>query len=521
MWGPCLSARLAFMIWRMGTYSGSGMRRALVSLAICLGGLLVGHCPIAFGQFRISPIAGQASSTFNIVDYGAIADGKTLCSNAINSAITSCDAAGGGRVLVPAGTYLTGPIVLRSGVEFHLDAGAIVLFSRDFDLYPMVAVNWEGRDTIECQSPISGDSLHDVSITGSGVFDGQGDAWRSVKKSKLSGQQWNDLVKTGGLVDENASTWYPSKSAMEGRADLARLRASTRPARMQEYVSFRDLLRPCLLLLSNCRNVRLEGVTFRNSPCWNLHLFCCDNVSVRNVTAFNYLYAQNGDGIDVDSCRNVTIADCTIDAGDDDICLKSGKDEEGRKRGKPTENVTISNCDIGWGHGGVTIGSEMSGGVRNVLVSNCIMKGTDIGLRFKTTRGRGGTVENVSVNNIVMSDITSTAILFDMYYMEKQPHPEPVSERTPIFRQFDIRNVVCRGAKNALEIRGLEELPIEGITLEHVRLTAESGGTIWDGRDITLRDVHIEAKNGPALQTRNVKNLISDPPDSATGQANP
>ena len=161
---------------------------------------------------------------------------------------------------------------------------------------------------------------------------------------------------------------------------------STTQPRIEDYAKYRELLRPTLLLLSNCHNVLLQGPTFKNSPEWNIHVFLCDLLTVRNVNLYNPIYAQNGDGIDIDSCRNVTMTDSTVYAGDDDICIKSGRDEEGRKFGKPTENVTVSNCTIGWGHGGIAIGSEMSGGVRNVTVSNCVMKGTDAGLRFKTTR---------------------------------------------------------------------------------------------------------------------------------------
>src|SRR5439155_14935527 len=273
----------------------------------------------------------------------------------------------------------------------------------------------------------------------------------------------------------------PTIGAKEGNAIAQKLRGSGLPLRAQDYAPARDALRPNLLKLTRCKGLRLDGPTFRNSPAWNLHLLLCENVNIRNVTVQNAWNAQNGDALDMDSCRNVTVADSLFDAGDDAICIKSGKDEAGRKRGIPCENIAISNCTVLHGHGGVTIGSEMSGGVRNVSVRNCLFRGTDIGLRFKTTRGRGGVVENIDIANIVMYDIRCEAISLNMYYWIKgEPVPEPVSERTPAFRDFSIRNIVCHGANRALEIRGLPEMPVERVTLENCRIAARRGAMIDD-----------------------------------------
>jgi DNA sulfur modification protein DndE len=301
---------------------------------------------------------------------------------------------------------------------------------------------------------------------------------------------------------------------MEGQAELQRLReGDSRPGatpRVEDYAKFKELLRPQMVLLTECRNVVLDGPTFRNSPNWNINLNLCENVRLGNLTVYNPAYAQNGDGMDLGSCRNVLVEDCTVDVGDDAICLKSGRDEEGRRRGKPTENVTVRNCTVLHGHGGVVIGSEMSGGVRNVSVTNCVFKGTDTGLRFKTTRGRGGVVENVEVSNVAMSDIAGEAITFDMFYAVKDPRPEPVSERTPIFRQFYIRNVTCDGAKQAMAVRGLPELPIEGLTFERVRIAADQGALFVDAQNVVLRDVQIRSRQSPPLQFQNVRNLTTE-----------
>ncbi len=446
---------------------------------------------------------------FGINGYGAVGDGKTMNTQAFHAAIQACADAGGGRVVVPKGVFLTGPIQLMSHVDLHVEDGAVVLFSKKFEDYPLAVVNYEGLDTVACRSPIWGDHLEDVSITGKGTFDGQGDVWRQLKKSKVSAEYWENLVNSGGVVTEDGSTWYPSTVARDGGADLRALRGSDHALDPAAYVKFRELLRPTLMLISNSKHVLLDGPTFKNSPNWNLHLLLCDDLTVRNVTIYNPGYAQNGDGIDLDSCSNVVLKDLNINAGDDGICLKSGRDEEGRKRGRPTENVTIDHCTVGEAHGGFVIGSEMSGGVRNVTVTNCTFHGTDNGLRFKSTRGRGGTVENIKVSNITMSDIHDDAITFDMYYMVKGggkvAASEPVTDGTPIFKNFQIDNVTCKGAKKAILIRGLPEMPIEGITLKDVNISADTGTSVIDAKDITFDNVVVESKANEPMETRNVQ----------------
>jgi polygalacturonase len=456
--------------------------------------------------------------TFNVMDYGAVGDGTTPDTQAIAEAIDACAEAGGGRVMFPAGTYLTGPIHLRSYVELHTAVGATVLFSRDFKDYPLVVTNYEGEDAVRCCSPIWGENLRNVALTGEGVFDGQGEAWRHVKKMKLTDEQWADLVASGGLVDEERGIWYPSRASMEGGAIVGQLRERGGALRTEDYEPARDFLRPNMVKLTNCRGVLLDGPTFRNSPAWNVHLLLCENVVVQNVTIFNPWYAQNGDGIDLESCRNVLMCDSHLDVGDDGICLKSGKDEQGRRRGRAIENVTIRNCTVLHGHGGITIGSEMSGGVRNIHVSNCIFEGTDIGLRFKTTRGRGGIVENIEISNIEMSEIGGAAISLDMYYggtewqndAVNQAPPEPVDEGTPQFRRIHIRNVHCASAERAVEMRGLPEMPIEAITLEDISIRANQGVYLAEARDITLRGVEVRARALPVLNCHNVTNLTME-----------
>ncbi|MGD0770179.1 MAG: glycoside hydrolase family 28 protein [Tepidisphaeraceae bacterium] len=467
--------------------------------------LSIGWFVCAVARSDTPPVA-----IFDVNDYGAGADGKTMTA-ALQKAIDACAKAGGGRVVIPAGTYLTGPIHLTSNLDLHLDGGAIVLFSRNCADYPLIYSNFNGPNTVACTSPITGDNLHDVSITGPGTFDGQGDAWRPVKKEKLSKDQWTKLVRSGGVVDPATATWFPSPNAIKDAEQLKQAQESGSPQTSEGFERFHELLRPALMSLNNCRNVLLDGPTFRNSPNWNVHPYLCTNVTVRNVTIFNPAYAQNGDGIDFDSCSNVTMTDSTINAGDDAICLKSGRDEAGRKLHRPTENVVISHCTIGTGHGGITIGSEMSGDVRNVTVSHCDLNGTDGGLRFKTVRGRGGVVENVRISDIHMADIRQGAIEFDMYYGIRRPamRPEAVSDGTPQFHDFQISNVICDGAQTALNLRGLPEMPIAGISFENVHVTAEMPGQIINVKDITLKGVEIRTPSNGKVEIQNVRNLVT------------
>lgn len=445
---------------------------------------------------------------WNVLEHGGLGDGVAMNTVAFERAIGSCADAGGGRVLVPAGVFLTGPIRLRSRVELHLQPGATILFSRNYDDYPLTLTDYEGEPTVRCVSPISGEDLADISITGDGVIDGNGDAWRPVKRFKMTDAQWAELLRRGGVVDER-DTWWPTAAALAGEKLVAELQRRGDP-QVEHYRPARDFLRPNLVKLTRCRNVTLDGPTFQNSPAWNVHLLLCENVVVRNVRILNPWFSSNGDGLDLDACRNVRVEHSHFDCGDDAICIKSGKDEAGRKRGAACENIDIANVEVVHGHGGVTVGSEMSGGVRNVRVNNCLFRGTDIGLRFKSCRGRGGVVENIEIGNVTMRDIRHEAISINLYYMVKEHRAEPVSERTPVFRGLRFHNITCDGAARAIEVRGLPEMPVERVILESVRMRAEHGVVVQDARDVTLRDVQLEVTRPPVVQAHNVTNLRLD-----------
>ncbi len=462
-------------------------------------------------QSQKSRVAVQLPSfkkdSFNIRKFGAIADGVTLNTKSINEAISTCNKKGGGVVVIPEGLWLTGPIVLKSNVNLHLQRNALLQFSKDFNEYPLVEGNWEGLPQMRNQSPVSATGATNIAITGSGIIDGNGDVWRMVKKSKLNETQWKKLVASGGVLSDDKKTWYPSEGSLKG--SLLKNPGVISPEKNAEfYKEIKDFFRPNMVLLTRCKKVLLEGVTFQNSAAWNLHPLMCEDLTVRNIYAKNPWYAQNGDGIDVESCKNVLIENSTFDVGDDGICIKSGRNEEGRKRAMPTQNVWVKNCTVFNAHGGFVIGSEMSGGAKNIYVEDCTFIGTDIGLRFKTTRGRGGVVENIYMNNISMKNIIGEAILFDMYYEaqdpialvgEKREAPKvvmlPVTEETPIFRNMFVNNVVCDGAEKAVFIRGLPEMHIQNISLQNIVIQARNGIEISEATGISFVNTSIITSN--------------------------
>lgn len=461
--------------------------------------------------------------TINIIKYGAINDGKTLNTNSINSAIAACSQNGGGVVLIPRGLWLTGPIELRSNVNLHLNADALLSFTKDLSQYKLVHTNWEGLGAVRNQSPISGTNLVNIAITGKGIIDGNGDAWRMVKKDKLTESHWKNLIASGGYLSEDKKIWYPTESSLKG-SKIKQAGVISDGKTAADFAEIKDFLRPNLIVLTQCKNILLEGVTFQNSPAWNIHPLMSENIIIRDIYAKNPWYAQNGDGLDLESCSNVLVENSVFDVGDDGICIKSGRDAQGRKRAMPTQNVVIRNCVVYHAHGGFVIGSEMSGGAKNIYVSDCTFIGTDIGLRFKTTRGRGGVVENIFIKNINMKDIVGEALLFDMYYAAVDPVPVagekrdapkvvllPVTEETPSFKNFYISNVVADGAAKAIFIRGLPEMNIHNIFLENMTLQAEKGIEIEEAKDIHLKNVNVISKQSkPVVNIQNSSSITFD-----------
>ncbi|HYH02716.1 MAG TPA: glycoside hydrolase family 28 protein [Bacillota bacterium] len=364
------------------------------------------------------------STIFNITDFGAVADGKTLCTEAFVAAIKACVERGGGTVYVPAGRFLTGPIHFQSNITLNLDAGARLLFSQDPADYPLVYTRWEGAEC-ECYSPLLyGANLENIAVVGRGVLDGQGQPWWEKK--------WQNKLE------------YP---------------------------------RPRFIGFEKCQNVVLEGVTLVDSPSWTISPVRCENVTIDKITIINPAHSPNTDGIDPDSCKNVHISNCLVDVGDDCIAIKSGT-EAGLER-IPCENITITNCTMVHGHGGVVIGSEMSGGVRNVVISNCVFEGTDRGIRIKSRRGRGGLVEDVRVDNIIIKGSISPIVMHKFYHCgeggkeervwDKNPHP--VDATTPAFRRIHFSNITAREVTAAAGfLYGLPEFPISDVSFDNISI---------------------------------------------------
>lgn len=443
----------------------------------------------------------------SITDFGAVGDGHAKNTEAFAAAMRHLAEKGGGKIIVPAGIWYTGPIEFESNVELHLADGALILFSSDRSDYPLIDGFFEGNSAKRCKSPLSASGKENIAITGNGTINGNGNHWRPVKKGKMTDSQWKERCKTGA-VGAKGDVWYPSERIREVSEDHSFMEKAYNGGTESDWEYVHDYLRPVMLSFSGCRNVLLEDATFENSPAWNLHPIMCENVILNRITVRNPWFAQNGDGLDAESCKNVLVNRCSFDVGDDAICIKSGKDKEGRDRGIPCENVLISDCTVYHGHGGFVIGSEMSGGARNISIRNSTFIGTDCGLRFKSTRGRGGVVESIWIDGINMVDIAGDALIFDLYYATKAPvEMKPVTEETPAFRNIYINNTVCRGAKRAMFFNGLPEMPVNNISVSNSLFSADKGATVNFVDGLIFDNVTINHSEGERITSRDLVNF--------------
>ncbi|UOQ96760.1 glycoside hydrolase family 28 protein [Hymenobacter sp. 5317J-9] len=428
--------------------------------------------------------AVQAQDYYNVLKYGAKNDSTKLSTAAIAKAIDAASKAGGGTVYFPAGRYLSGPIRLKSNITIEIGAGAILYFSDNFDDYlPMVPSRYEGIDVTSFSPLFYAYKAENITIKGRGIIDGQG-------------KKWWDFAE-GQSRKSQDSKW---------QQEFKRLNASIIKPDEQGGVIDRAFLRPPFIQPMFCKNVLIEGLTIRNSPFWTVNPEFCEKVTVTGVT-INNPKSPNTDGINPESCRYVHISNCHISVGDDCITIKSGKDAAGRKMNVPAENYTITNCTMLSGHGGVVIGSEMSGGVKKIVISNCVFDGTDRGIRIKTARGRGGVVEDIRVDNIVMKNIRDQMIVLDMQYAKTTP--EPVSERTPRFRNIHFSNITAEGNQAGL-LNGLSEMPIENVTFSNCNFDAKQGFTVREARNIAFHNVEVNTTSGPAVRAESVQQIWLD-----------
>ncbi|MFV0564723.1 MAG: glycoside hydrolase family 28 protein [Flavobacteriaceae bacterium] len=424
----------------------------------------------------------------NILNHGGNNKG-VLCTEAIQYAIDKAESQGGGTVYFPAGEYLTGALTLKNNIVLHIDAGATLKFSTNFDHYlPFTEVRWEGTVIQTFKPLLHARDAENVTITGRGTIDGQGEAW------------WKEIWRIESAKEKLEPTKY-QKMTEEANSHII---TADYYKRTRSYLFHR----PPLFQAFQCKNIKIEGVTIQNSPFWTINPAFCDNVTVDNVTIFNP-YSPNTDGINPTSCKNVHISNCHISVGDDCITIKSGRDADGRKWATPTENVTITNCTMLSGHGGVVIGSEMSGGIKKITISNCVFDGTDRGIRLKAARGRGGVVEDIRVSNVVMNNIKKEAFMLNLFY-DKNTVEGPVTEETPIFRNIHVSNVTGTNVNTAGRILGIPEMPIHKVTFSNINIEAKEGFNVNTATDIEFHDVKISTTIGASFEIEDSKNIILD-----------
>jgi hypothetical protein len=399
---------------------------------------------------------------FNIAAQGAVADGKTKNTEPFRRAIEACANVGGGRVVVGPGRWLTGPIHLKSNVNLHLEQGAVVLFSTDVEDYlPPVFVRWAGFECYNYSPLIYARDCQNIALTGPGKLDGQGLAW-----------------------------WHMRDRQQDTAKRLHRQALLETPPEERVYGSTQAGLRPQFFAPVNCRGVLLEDVSFYSGPFWTVHFTYCENVMARRVKCFTN--GPNNDGINCDSSRNVIVEHCYFDTSDDAVAVKSGLNEDGWRVGRPSENIIIRHCRSSGGRwGGVSVGSDMSGGVSNVFVHDVHFSDTNRAINFKSTRGRGGAVENVLVQDILVDRCGNEAVRLDTQYRAWFGSDTGVA---PLFRNVVIRDLVARDVLSAMCIRGLPEQPIENLVLENIFASGAREATQIGGvADLQMHNVSVRS----------------------------
>jgi polygalacturonase len=413
----------------------------------------------------------------NVKDFGANSDGKTLNTEAFASAIAECAGAGGGHVIVGAGTWLSGAIHLKSNIDLHLEKDATILFSENpQDYLPVVFTRFEGIELMNYSPFIYANGCENISISGEGTLDGQGKAWL----------KWKDIQKG------DAKRLYQMAND-----DV--------PVKERIFAQKGDALRPFFVEFVNCKNIRLLDFTLRNSPMWSIHPLYSENVFIQGIKIITA--GHNNDGIVIDSSKYVLIDDVDLETGDDSISIKSGVDKDGWRVNRPSENIVIKNSRMKKGHSSITVGSEMSGGVKNVYVQNCSFLDSDQGVRVKSMLGRGGYVENIWARDLQMHNIDNAVLQFDMAY-DSSTNP-PATATLPKINNIYIDNLRISGnpSKYLVKIDGLPEQPLENVNLSNITGSSEKGIVIGNAKQINLENISFSAKKKPYFQFTNVKNL--------------
>lgn len=399
------------------------------------------NLPVTLKQVT-APVIPANSVT--LTDVGGVGDGLTLNTEAFRKGISQLSKQGGGRLVVPAGIWLTGPIMLKDNIDLHLDKNAIILFSPDKRLFI------DEKNPEKCVPAIRASKRKNIAITGEGIIDGNGAQWRPVKREKVSTVEWKAFQEIGGVERQDGKLWYPW-DVKAGYPNIA-------PTPEEQEKRRADLIR-----VTDCENVLIQGVTVQNSPRFHVHPCYSKNVIIDGVTVRCPWNAQNGDAIDLSDCNIALIVNSTVDAGDDGLCMKSGK----RKEASPAngcEDILIMNNTVFHAHGGFVIGSESISGMRRIVVRDNRFSGTDTGLRFKSAIGRGGRSEDIYISHIVMTDIKDEAVVFQCDYVDRpagRDNPEFTQPRkleyVPEFQGIHISDVTCRGCATAIRAKGSTE----------------------------------------------------------------
>ncbi len=423
---------------------------------------------------------------FDIREFGAIADGSTVNTDSIAEAIEACATAGGGTVLIPPGLWLTGPIHLQSNINLHAAEGATVLFSTRFsDYLPVVLTRWEGVEVYNYSPLIYARDADNIAITGSGTFDGQGEAWFNMRI-------WQKVDR---------------KKLWNSEADGV-------PVEDRVYGTEEGALRPAMVQPFNCTNVLIEGPTFTRSPFWVIHPVYCDRVVIRNIAVDSH--GVNNDAVDLDSCTNSLVEHCDFMVGDDAVAIKSGRDADGWRVGRPSENIVVRHIRSIGGHGGTVIGSELSGGARNVFFHDIYFKDTVTALRIKSKIGRGGVIEDIWFADIVVTGLREKpAFWLDAIYASHTV--QPATRELTTFRNIHVDNLFSWGGVGSIVVGAYAERPAENITLDNVFVSADQGLILENATGVQLNRVNILPNSGKGADLDPVMTFINSRDVTVTG----
>jgi len=413
---------------------------------------------------NFSPNKADASKLYNISGYGAIGDGKTINTSVIQATINACTTAGGGIILIPKGVFITGAIFLKQGVNLRIEKGGVLKGSTKQDDYPQIMTRWEGIERKWTSALLNIVDVNNIEITGEGTIDGSGTEWPKIIRQ--NSQQFQEFTQ------------------------------ATRDSLMK----IPRLGRPRLICFQNCKNVNISNLKLRNQAVWCLHILYCKNVVVKNLNIRAEHSILSSDGIDIDSSSDVFISGCDIDVNDDCISIKSGKDENGLLINRPSKNIMIEKCRFGYGHGGVALGSETSGGIRNVEIRNCVVdSGNWAPIRFKTQPSRSGIVENITYRNIEIKDVRQ-AFEFNMEWRMVPPIASP-AKVLPIVR--NVRFININGKAYSLgNIHGLNDSPITNVKFINCNISAQRGLTVDNVKDVDFTGLKAEVKEGRTISMK-------------------